>query len=141
MIYYHLVFFHYLIHRGLKLRAFNFFLKIKYGLKIAEDFDVSFTFLISLLNVTPSLTTRIFRRGSNLIEIPLPATYWKKIILSCSWVVKLSKKVNGFFGVDEIVETLVSSIYNTGSAIRKRDEIYSTAVVNSHLLNNRFFFR
>jgi len=72
---YHMVFFHYLISRGLKLRAFNFFLKIKQGLKISEDFDPSFTFLISLLNVTPSLNISSFSRLNNTLEIPLPVTY------------------------------------------------------------------
>jgi len=72
---YHLVFFNYLMTRGLKLRAFSIFCKIKEGLKIKEDFDPSFIFLISMLNITPSLMIRIFERRGSSHEVPLPISY------------------------------------------------------------------
>src|SRR2546423_9640923 len=81
---YHFVYFHYLMVRGLKLRAFNIFIKIKKELKKFEDFDPSFVFLISMINITPSLMIRTFERGGSTYEIPLPIKYWKKIILSCT---------------------------------------------------------
>jgi len=61
--------------RGLKLRAFNIFIKIKKELKYREDFDPSFVFLISMLTITPSLMIRTFERGGSVYQIPLPLTY------------------------------------------------------------------
>lgn len=61
--------------RGLKLRAFNTFLKIKEGLKYAEDFDPSFVFLIAMLNITPSLMIREFVKGNNVFQVPFPVNY------------------------------------------------------------------
>jgi ribosomal protein S7 len=72
------------MNRGLKLRAFNFFLKIKKELKVREDFDPSFVFLISMINITPSLMIKHVERRGVLYKIPFPVLYWKKIILSCT---------------------------------------------------------
>jgi len=72
------------MNRGLKLRAFNFFLKIKKELKVREDFDPSFVFLISMINITPSLMIKHVERRGVLYKIPFPVSYWKKIILSCT---------------------------------------------------------
>jgi len=136
---YHLVFFHYLMLRGLKLRAFNIFLKIKKELKYREDFDPSFVFLISMLTITPSLMIRTFERRGSIYQIPLPVTYWKKIILSCSWVVKLLKELDRTVKVDKVVEILSLALTYEGLAIDKKEQVYHIAEVNRHILRNRLF--
>jgi len=75
---YHFLFFHVLMFRGFKLKAFSFFVKIKKGLKIKEDYDPSFIFLLAILKITPSLFLKPFKVGGSSYEIPFPLDYWKK---------------------------------------------------------------
>src|SRR5277367_6232806 len=72
---YHFLFFKSLISRGLKLRAFNFFIKIKHGIKIQENFDPSFLFLIAMLKITPLLILKSVKIGGANYNIPFPLNY------------------------------------------------------------------
>lgn len=88
-----------LMFRGLKLRAFTFFIKIKKELKQKEKYDPAFLFFLSILQITPSLYIKPFKIGGNLFEIPYPLDYWKKISYGCRWVIKLLKDKNRVYSV------------------------------------------
>jgi len=75
---YHFLFFKSLISRGLKLRAFNFFIKVKHGIKLQEKFDPAFLFLIAMLKITPLLILKSVKIGGAMYNIPFPLNYWKK---------------------------------------------------------------
>jgi len=75
---YHFLFFKSLISRGLKLRAFNFLIKVKHGIKLQENFDPSFLFLIAMLKITPLLILKSVKIGGAIYNIPFPLNYWKK---------------------------------------------------------------
>ena len=60
---------------GLKLRAFNFFLKVKKGLKVNEKFDPSFLFLIAMLKITPLLILKPVKIGGATYSVPFPINY------------------------------------------------------------------
>lgn len=136
---YHFLFFRSLIFRGLKLRAFTFFAKVKKGLKIIEDFDPSFLFLIAMLKITPSLILKPLRIGGAVYEVPFPITYWKKIIYSCRWVIKLLKDANRVISVNSIVDALSSSLLDEGLSMEKKFTVYDLAALNRHLIKNKIF--
>lgn len=136
---YHFLFFKSLIFRGLKLKAFNFFINIKKGLKISEQFDPSFLFLISMLKITPLLILKPVKIGGATYAVPFPINYWKKISYGCRWVIKLLKDNQRVFSVNSIVDSLVSSFYNEGFSINKKKDVYHTAELNRHLIKNKIF--
>lgn len=136
---YHFLFFRSLIFRGLKLRAFSFFSKVKQGLKVVEDFDPSFLFLLSMLKITPSLMLKPLRIGGAVYEIPFPITYWKKIIFSCRWVIKLLKDINRVVSVNSIVDALSTSLVDQGLSMEKKFSVYELAALNRHLIRNKIF--
>ena len=72
---YHILFYRCLISRGLKMRAFNYFILIKNKIKILEDFDPSFIFLLSFLKITPSLNIRYKKMGGASYGLPFPINY------------------------------------------------------------------
>lgn len=136
---YHFLFFKSLISRGLKLRAFNFFLAIKKGLKNSEKFDPSFLFLIAMLKITPLLILKSVKIGGAVYSVPFPIHYWKKVSYGCRWVIKLLKDNQRVFSIDTIVESLVSSFYDDGVSINKKKDVYNHAELNRHLIKNKLF--
>jgi len=134
---YHFLFFRSLIFRGLKLRAFNYFCKIKYFIKQLEFYDPSFVFLLCMLSITPSLFLRSANSFGSSNQIPFPLDYWKKISFGCRWVIKLLKDTNRVITVKSVVDLLVSSLYNKGLAIKKKQEVYKIAALNSYLLKTK----
>lgn len=138
---YHFLFFRCLIFRGLKLRAFNFFSNVKKGLKLSEDFDPSFVFLIALLKITPSILLKPLKVSGGSYGVPFPIDYWKKIVFGCKWVIKLLKDNYRVVTVTSIVDSLVLAIVDEGLSIEKKEEVYKTASLNRHLLKHKIFKR
>jgi len=135
---YHFLFFHSLIFRGLKLKAFNFFCKIKKELKIFERFDPAFIFLVALLKITPSLMLKPLQVSGVTYDAPFPITYWKKISFGCKWVIKLVKDNYGLT-IKTIVESLTLSLIDEGISMNKKDIVYEIASLNRHLIRNKIF--
>lgn len=136
---YHFLFFKSLISRGLKLRAFNFFLNIKKGLKFSEQFDPSFLFLIAMLKITPFLILKSISIGGAIYSVPFPINYWKKISYGCRWVIKLLRDNQRVFSINAIVDSLVSSFYDEGISFSKKKEVYHLAELNRHLIKKKVF--
>jgi ribosomal protein S7 len=72
---YHFLFFRSLIFRGLKLRAFTFFIKIKKTLKNKVKHDPSFIFLLVMLKITPALILKPLRVSGAVYNVPYPIGY------------------------------------------------------------------
>ena len=52
---YHKLFFHSLITKGNKLRAFNLFIDLKQNLKLKENIDPFYVFLVAMIKITPEI--------------------------------------------------------------------------------------
>jgi len=116
-------------------------LLIKKGIKEKEFFDPSFLFFLSLLQITPALTLKRFKKGSGSFDVPLPLPYWKKISMACKWIIKFLKQKQGLFTVQGIVDILIASITGGGSAMHKKFDLYYIASINRHLLRRGRFLR
>jgi len=136
---YNFLFFRSLIFRGLKLRAFGFFIKVKKGLKKFENFDPAFIFFLSMLQITPVLFIKQFKSGGSSFDIPSFLHFWKKISYACKWSLHLIKKKEGSLKVNSVVNNLVSSLINEGISMQKKFDVYSIAAKNNHLLKNKVF--
>ena len=136
---YFFLFFNSLIFRGLKLRAFTLLINIKTELKQKSFEEPCFLFLVAMLKITPSVILRLAWLGGRAYEIPFPITYWKKIIYSCKWVIKLLKESNRVVSVEDIANTLTSALIGEGLSFGKKNNTYILAKRNSHLLKNKMF--
>lgn len=75
---YHRLFFHSLITRGRKLWAFDFFSSLKQELKLRENIDPFWIFLIALMKITPEVLLFPKKRGGGVQLVPLAITERKQ---------------------------------------------------------------
>lgn len=135
---YHTIFLGSLIFNGKKLKAFNNFLKIKQGLKLKELFDPYIIFLVSMMKVTPDINFLFLKLGGASIGVPMPISERKKVMFGIKWVLKLLKDKHKVLSIPLIVDLLVSTLYDKGIALEKKQNIYKLGSQNRHLLK---FFR
>jgi len=136
---YHRLFFKSLIFKGRKLWAFNFFINLKYELKLQEKIDPFWTFIIALMKITPEVMLFPKKLGGVIHWVPLPIGERKKYTFAVRWVIKLVRDKNRIITIKNLTESLISAIYNRGISIEKKLSVYKTAGTNRHLV--KFFKR
>ena len=138
---YHTLFFNSLIFKGLKLRAFNTFCQVKFGLKENLELDPQFIFFACLLAITPDLMLKPLRLGSVTYGVPVPITDRKQVTFVLKWTIKLlrDKHNNRNLKIPLLIELLLASYCNQGEAFNKLQDIYKTAADNRHLVR-RFYY-
>ena len=74
-------------------------------------------------------------KKSGVIQgVPFPISKKKQITFAVKWVIKLLRENFRVFKISTIVEILISSIYNKGLALKKKQEIYKISIKNRHLI-------
>lgn len=131
---YHRTFFGSLIWRGRKLWAFNFFLKIKTQLKLKEYIEPNYLFFLSLIKISPNVLIFPYKIGGKLQGVPLPISWYKKLIFGTKWVIKLLKDKYKKINLFNIIEIIISAIYNKGLSIKKRKLYSSLGNANKSLI-------
>ena len=68
----------------------------------------------------------------------------KKITFAVKWIIKLLKDNDRIVKISTVVDLLISTIYNRGSALKKKQEVYKVlhfdvVVIKNFLLNNSFY--
>lgn len=134
---YSTIFFGSLISKGLKLRAFNNYVKIKQGLKVQEKNEPHIIFLVSMMKISPDIIALPVRLGGAAHGVPMPISEHQRLIFSVKWVLKLLKDKYRRLDVNQVVDVMVSSLYNKGLAIEKKQSVYKQGSLNRHLL--KFF--
>ena len=134
---YHRHFFRSLIWRGRKISAFNFFIKIKYELKLRENIDPLLVFFVALLKITPDVILFPFRRSGAVNMVPMPITIKKQITFATKWVIKLLKDNYKKINLITLIDLLIDSVYDKGLAIEKKTLVHETALKNKYLV--RYF--
>jgi len=137
---YHILFFGSLIFNGFKLRAFNFFLSIKRGLKTIEGTDPAQAFLVGLMNASPSIHLLTIKLGGRPTGVPLPITETKRVSLGVKFILQTIRQKFKVLGLAHVVDTLVSSIHGAGLAIDRKKSLYKTGRLNRHLIYKVFRF-
>lgn len=131
---YHSHFFHSLIHRGCKLWAFNFFIKVKFSLKSSEQIDPLLIFFLAINNITPEVLLFPFKSGGQINEVAMPITIRKQIIFATKWVIKLLKDKYRIISIQNLSIILLDAIRNQGLAVDKKERIHREATRNRFLI-------
>jgi len=110
---------------------------LKYSLKIKEQFDPYWIFILSLICITPDLLLFPLKLGGKVRNVPLGITERKQYTFAVKWVIKLLRDKFKRFTILNITDILVSAIYGKGLAIEKKKSVYMEGSLNRHLI--RFF--
>lgn len=135
---YHKLFFGSLIFRGRKLWAFNFFLRLKYELKIREGIDSFWVFLVAVMQITPDMLLFPKKMGGAIHYVPMPIGERKQYTFAIKWIIKLLRDKNNLT-LDEVASTLVNAIYQEGLSYNFKLDYYNRGMANRHLI--RYFNR
>jgi small subunit ribosomal protein S7 len=131
---YHSVFFGSLIFCGKKLRAFNFFLQLKFSLKLNSDLDPYLIFLIAMLKITPKVILKSKWIGGKPKGIPFPLDEKKQVMFANKWVIKLIKDREGAVSILSLSDLLLWTLEGRGESIRKKEAVHKLAIENRYLL-------
>ena len=132
--FYHEFFWKSILKKGLKLRTINFFLNLKYQLKLKENQEPYLIFLIAMLNISPQIfPKKLWVAGANRV-LAFPIFLKKQIFLGIRWLLQYCKE-NKKLNIEKLINILIESLYNKGELWRKKKELYDTCI------ENRLFFR
>lgn len=134
---YHRIFFGSLICRGRKIWAFNFMLNLKYKLKLKEEFDPNLIFFFAMVKITPNVLLFPYKLGGKLQGVPLPISLNKKLTYATKWVIKLLRDKHRRLKLSDLVDVLISAIYNKGLSYKKKIKSYNEGFENRFLI--RYF--
>lgn len=131
---YNRIFFGSLISRGRKIWAFNFMLKLKYKLKIKEQFDPHWIFFFAMIKLTPNVLLFPYKLGGKLQGVPLPISLNKKLTYATKWVIKLLRDKYRKLILSDLVNVLVGALYNKELSYKKKMKSYNEGFENRFLI-------
>lgn len=135
---YHKLFFGALIFRGRKLWAFNFFLRLKYLLKVGEGVDPYWVFLVAVMQLTPDMLLFPKKLGGTLQYVPMPIGERKQYTFTIKWIIKFLRDSKQF-ELDTLCNLLIEAIYEDGDLYEYKLNYYERGMANRHLI--RYFKR
>lgn len=135
---YHSKFYHALMTHGHKAKAFAFLGRIKESLKAREFIDVYYSFLVAMLQITPTVLILQQRLGSAVEGVPFPLNTSRKATFAVKWVVKLLKDKNSSLSVKALVDLLHNSLYQRGEAFERKKNFHRLALTNRFLIQRSF---
>ena len=125
-----------MIKKGKKEKAFKFFKLLKENIKLntGKKKEISFIFLISMLNSMPKVSFKEIRLGSQKKDLPMPIDEKKQVLVCVDTLLKISKRKKTA-DCNKLVECIVSSYLNEGILIKNKKSKYRKALANKMLLN------
>src|ERR1700754_4814190 len=115
-----------LIKKGKKFKALNLYKNKKK--------EVSFIFLVALLNSMPKVAFKEIRLGSQKKDLPIPIDEKKQVLTSVDTFLKLSKNKKKL-DFNKLINFIILSYQNEGIIIRNKKLKYKKAIINKMLLN------
>ena len=129
----HILFFCTLIWSGRKLLAFNFFLRIKEGLKSINSLHPNVAFLTATLAARPIIYLKPLRMAGKTFGVPKYMSQKKSIIFAIRLILKTLKDKYRVIKLNDVVSVLDLATKNKGLAVEKKLEIYKISLENKHL--------
>lgn len=114
--------------------AFNYFIKIKEGLKEIDIFHPNDIFFQATLLARPVIYLKPIRMSRVTHQVPAFISDRKSIIFSIRLLLKTLKDKYRVVKIKDAIEIISLAAQNKGLAIEKREEIYKTSIENRHLV-------
>jgi ribosomal protein S7 len=126
-----------LLKKGKKNKALKFYKLLKEQIKLnirKKKKEVSFVFLLSMLNSMPRVSFKEIRLGSQKKDVPMPINEKKQVLVCVDTLLKASKNKKKV-ELNKLTDYIISSCYNKGIIIRNKKLKYRKAIINKMLLN------
>lgn len=125
-----------LIKKGKKFKALNLYKNIKKNIKLnmMKEKEVSYIFLIALLNSISKVAFKEIRLGSQKKDLPIPIDEKKGVLTSVDSFLKFSKKKKKL-DFNKLINYIILSYQNEGIIIKNKKLKYKKAIINKMLLN------
>jgi ribosomal protein S7 len=125
-----------LIKKGKKYKALKLYKFLKENIKLntKKRKEVSFIFLLSMLNCMPRVSFKEIRLGSQKKDVPMPINEKKQVLVCVDTLLKASKNKKKI-ELNKLIDYIISSCYNKGIIIRNKKLKYKKAIINKMLLN------
>lgn len=84
----------------------------------------------AIKNVGPVMEVRPRRVGGATYQVPMEVPAYRRFALATRWLIQSAKARSGKSFSDKLAAELMDAANNTGSAIRKREEVHKMAEAN-----------
>lgn len=92
----------------------------------------------AIRNATPLLEVKARRIGGSTYQVPLEVAPERGTALAIRWILLACRSKSGKTMSSRLTTELIEASKNTGSAIRKRDEVHKMAEANKAFAKYRF---
>ena len=84
----------------------------------------------ALKNVSPVMEVKPRRVGGATYQVPMEVPPYRRFALASRWILQSAKARSGKSFAEKLAGELLDASNNTGSAIRKREEVHKMAEAN-----------
>jgi ribosomal protein S7 len=125
-----------LIKKGKKIKALNFYKRVKETIKLEMERkkEIFFILLLTLLNSMPKVAFKEMRLGSQKKDIPIPIDEKRQVLVSVDSILKFSKNKKKL-EFTKLVSNILATSKNQGIMINNKKLKYKKAIINKMLLN------
>ncbi|MBP5639542.1 MAG: 30S ribosomal protein S7 [Victivallales bacterium] len=100
-----------------------------------EPLDV---FMQALENVKPRLEVKSRRVGGSTYQVPLEVPAERQVAVALRWIVGFSRGRKGMPMAKALANELLDAFENTGSSVKKRDDVHKMAKANQAFAHYRW---
>jgi small subunit ribosomal protein S7 len=102
------------------------------------DMDPLEVFMQALENVKPHLEVKSRRVGGSTYQVPLEVPAERQVAVALRWIVGFSRGRKGMPMAKALAGELLDAFENTGSSVKKRDDVHKMAKANQAFAHYRW---
>jgi small subunit ribosomal protein S7 len=106
--------------------------------KRKKDMEPLEVFLQALENVKPKLEVKSRRVGGATYQVPIEVSADRQLALALRWITGYAKAKKGKPMMESIAAELLDAYENTGSSIKKREDVHKMAQANKAFAHYRW---
>lgn len=127
-----------IMRQGKKLLAYRIMYSSMNQLAQTTQQDPLVVIEQAIRNATPLLEVKARRIGGSTYQVPLEVAPERGTALAIRWILLACRSKSGKTMSSRLTTELIEASKNTGSAIRKRDEVHKMAEANRAFAKYRF---
>ena len=103
-----------------------------------KDVEPIEVFNQALENVKPRLEVKSRRVGGSTYQVPLEVPAERQVAVALRWIVNYSRARKGMPMAKALAAELLDAFANTGSSVKKKDDVHKMANANKAFAHYRF---
>lgn len=103
-----------------------------------KEMDPLEVFLQAVENIKPKLEVKSRRVGGATYQVPIEVPNERQVALAMRWIVTYSQAKKGKAMMESLAGELLDAFDNTGSSIKKKDDVHKMAQANKAFAHYRW---